>query len=179
MNYFEQEQYIAQVDTNDNVIGKTEKWEAHKKGILHRAFTVAIFFEDNVLLQHRKHPVFDKVFDVTISSHQIYESDTLQTDEVAVLNTLQREWNIGKDNLLGEPELKGTIYYKAQDLLSEYIEHEMCHIYTCQIKDLALPNLEFAYGYSLEKISDIKNKTNNLNPELAPWVKKTLEEGLL
>src|SRR5690606_8547615 len=107
MNYFNQKQYIAQVDRNDNIIGKIEKWEAHTKGVLHRAFTVAIFFEDKVLVQHRKHPVFDKVFDVTVSSHQIYENDTLQDDKIALMNTLQREWNISKDNLLKEPKLKG------------------------------------------------------------------------
>jgi isopentenyl-diphosphate delta-isomerase len=177
MNYFDQKQFIAQVDTNDNILGRIEKWEAHKKGILHRAFTVTVFFEDQILLQHRKHPVFDSVFDATISSHQIYINDSLQIDEEAILSTLQREWNIQESDLTETPTLKGTIYYKAKDPLSEYTEHEMCRIYSCTVKELKLPNLEFAYGFSLQKIDDIKN--NALYPLFAPWVTKALEEKLL
>lgn len=177
MNYFDQKQFIAQVDKEDKVIGKIEKWEAHKKGILHRAFTVAIYFENQILLQHRKHPVFDTVFDATISSHQIYLNNSLQRDEEAVLNTLQREWNIEKTNLAAMPEFKGTIYYQAKDPLSEYTEHEMCRIYSCSIIDLKIPSLEFAYGFSLQKIEDLKN--NALSPLFAPWVKKAIEEHIL
>lgn len=179
MNYFDQTQYIAQVDKDDNIIGQIEKWEAHKKGILHRAFTVAIIFENQILLQHRKHPVFDMVFDTTISSHQIFDGDKLQSDEEAVLNTLQREWSITENDLLIKPQLKGVLYYQAKDSMSEYVEHEMCHIFSCSIKELKLPNLEFAYGFSLQKVEDIKKQSNQLYPLLAPWVQKTFEEGLL
>lgn len=179
MNYFDQTQYIAQVDKEDNIIGQIEKWEAHKKGILHRAFTVAIFFENQILLQHRKHPVFDSVFDATISSHQIYKDNQLQSDEEAVLNTLQREWNISEDNLSILPKYEGVIYYQAKDSKSEYIEHEMCHIFSCTIKELKLPNLDFAHGFSLQKLEDIKNKNNSMYPLLAPWIHKTFEDGLL
>lgn len=179
MNYFVQQQYIAQVDTKDIIIGKIEKWQAHKEAVLHRAFTVAMYFEDKLVLQHRKHPVFNTVFDITISSHQIYNGEALQSDEEAIMNTLQREWYISETDLNKVPKLKGTIYYKAKDPLSEYTEHEMCRIYSCELKQLPMPNFEFAYGFSLLDPKDIQNKNHPLFPLLAPWVKKTFEEGLL
>lgn len=179
MDYFKEKQYIAEVDSDNNIIGKVEKWKAHKKGILHRAFTVAISYEDHVLLQHRKHPVFDSVFDSTISSHQLYMGDTLQTDEQAVMSTLTREWNIKQSDLVDGLHKKGNIYYKATDSKTEYIEHEICHIYTCTIKKLPLPNLEFAYGFTLQNIESIKNKSNPLFPLLAPWVVAAIQENLL
>lgn len=179
MDYFDQTQHIAAVDKTDTIIGKVEKWEAHKKGILHRAFTVAIFFEDQILLQHRKHPVFNNVFDATISSHQIYVEDQLQADETAVLMTLKREWSINESDLIQKPEFKGTVYYQAKDPLSDYTEHEICRIFTCSIKELKLPNFDFAYGFSRQNLEEVKKKESNIYTLLAPWVQKSFEEGLL
>ncbi len=45
---------VILVDENDNPIGLMEKMEAHKKGVLHRAFSVFIFnSEGNIMLQQR------------------------------------------------------------------------------------------------------------------------------
>lgn len=45
---------IILVDKRDNQIGAGEKMEVHKKGLLHRAFSVVIFnFQGQVLLQKR------------------------------------------------------------------------------------------------------------------------------
>ncbi len=179
MNYFKETQYIAQVDKDDNIIGKVEKWNAHKQGILHRAFTIAIFYEDQVLLQHRKHPVFDSVYDITISSHQLYTDKELQSDEEAIMNTLKREWHITEGELIDGLHMKGSIYYKAHDPFSEYTEHEICHIYSCSVSEIKMPNLEFAYGFSLQNVLKIKEKNNPIFPLLAPWVKKAFEDNLL
>lgn len=42
------------VDTNDNKIGTMEKMEAHKKGVLHRAFSVFIYNSNNELLLQKR-----------------------------------------------------------------------------------------------------------------------------
>ena len=69
---------IATCDKNGNITGEIEKWEAHKKGILHRAYTVAIMHKGKLLLQHRKHPAFGGVLDATISSHQLVINGKLE-----------------------------------------------------------------------------------------------------
>ena len=90
MDYYKAIQYLAVVDREDNIIGKMEKWEAHKKGVLHRAYTAILQYQDNIILQQRKHPVFDDVYDLSFSSHQIYNKDLLQTNEEALFEGLLR-----------------------------------------------------------------------------------------
>lgn len=179
MDYLKALQYIAHVDRNDTIIGKVERWKAHEEGILHRAFTLAITFEDQLLLQHRKHPVFDGIYDITISSHPIYIEDTLEDILHAAYRTLVREWSIKKDDLIVQPSYVGKFYYQAPDPHSKYQEHEICHVYSCEVKKLLIPSLESAYGFSLQKKEQIQDTANPLAPLLAPWVKKMIEEKLL
>lgn len=148
-------------------------------GLLHRAFTVAIRYQDELLLQYRKHPVFDQVFDVSISSHPIYKEDVLQKDLEAIYDTLKREWDFTQEDILTTPVYKGKVQYKARDSRSEYIEHEICHIFECEVKTLKLPNLECAYGFCLKKNEDIRNPFDPIYPLLAPWVHAAIEKNLL
>jgi isopentenyldiphosphate isomerase len=180
MDYLKEKQMIALVNEQDEIIGQVEKWEAHKKGLLHRAFTLLIFFQGKILLQHRKHPVFNNVFDATISSHQIYKTGhELQTDEEAIIDTLKREWGYTSQDLATPLTELGKIYYQAKDPYSEYLEHEVCHIWSCAVHELRLPNMEFAYGFSLKDKKDLLNAFDPLYPLLAPWVHKSIEDKLI
>ncbi len=182
-------QIIARCDRQGNIIGEIERWEAHKKGILHRAFTLAITYRNFYILQHRKHPVFDGVFDITSSSHQIMKNGKLEETLHAADRTLYREWNIKPGDVLGKMKLNGAIYYKAKDTNSIYTEHEYCDIVELRVKKIPEPNFDVAYGYSLISQKDLghigqrpirlwrkKARTYSL---LAPWVKKAIEEKLI
>lgn len=178
-DYYKQKQYIARVDKKGNITGKIEKWEAHRKGILHKAFTIAIFYKGDILLQHRKHPAFNGVFDATISSHQLFINEELEDTSEASLKTLKREWNISKNDLVRPLKDIGSVYYKAKDAYSEYIEHEVCSVVVAEIKTLKVPNLDFAYGYSVIPKKELKNKKSRTYQNLAPWVKVMIEKNLL
>ncbi|MCL5970350.1 MAG: hypothetical protein M1450_02540, partial [Patescibacteria group bacterium] len=145
INYYKEKQIIARVDKKGNVIGKIEKWEAHKKGVLHKALTVTIIYKDYFIIQHRKHPAFNGVFDITSSSHQLFINGELESTLDATYKTLKREWNISKKELLTEPKNLGAVYYKAKDKKSIYTEHEVCEILIAEVKKLPTPNLDFAY----------------------------------
>jgi isopentenyl-diphosphate Delta-isomerase len=169
-NYYSEKQYLFAVDKNDNVVGKVEKWEAHKKGLLHRGFTAILFYDDKIVLQQRKHPIFDGVFDMSFSSHQIFKDEKNQDDLAAVYEGLQREWNIEKKDLVKKPKFLGKIYYKARDPKSKYYEHEIDYIYSVKLNMLPKPNLDFAHGYKLIKKTDLPFDST------APWVKKIVEK---
>src|SRR5574340_877974 len=150
MNYYSNRLYLAEVDTSDQITGKVERWLAHEKGILHRGFTVILFYDNRMVLQHRKHPAFDKFWDLTFSSHQIYLNDgRLQDNSDAIYETLKREGNIDKNGLINEPQFLGKIYYKAKDPQSIYTEQEIDYIYSAKLKEKPNPNLEYAYGFKL------------------------------
>src|SRR3989304_8824623 len=129
-----QRQIIAMCNRNGNITGEIERWEAHKKGILHRAFALALIYKNHYILQHRKHPAFDGVFDTASSSHQLYSNGKLQDTLEAAKICLFREWKIRESDILGEFKLKGSIYYKAKDSNSIYTEHEICDIVEVRVK---------------------------------------------
>src|SRR5688500_5356318 len=45
---------VIVVDEKDNVVGTMEKMEAHRKGILHRAFSILIFNSKSELLLQKR-----------------------------------------------------------------------------------------------------------------------------
>lgn len=176
MDYYKKRLFLAEVDKNDNVIKKVERWQAHKEGVLHRGFTTILTYQDNIVLQHRKHLAFDGYFDLTFSSHQIFVNDKLQTDEEAIIKTLKREWNINESGLVKKLKFLNKFYYKAKDPNSIFTEHEIDYIYITELKNLPEPNLDFAYGFKLINKLNIENcKLAIENLKLAPWVKKIIE----
>lgn len=172
-------QIIARCDRKENIIGEIERWEAHEKGILHRAFTLALIYKNSYILQQRKHPVFDGAFDITSSSHQIMNNGKLEDTFVAAERTLFREWKIREGDISGKMKLKGTIYYKARDPRSIYIEHEFCDIVELKVNKIPEPNYEVAYGCSVATKQEITNKKGSIYPLLAPWVKVAIKENLI
>lgn len=177
--YYTQKQIIARVDKKGNIIGQIEKWEAHRKGILHKALTVALIYKDYYIIQHRKHLAFDGVFDITSSSHQLYINGKLQTTLEATYQCLEREWGITKKDLLYVPKNLGAVYYKAKDKKSIYTEHEVCEILVSKVKKLPTPNFDFAYGFSLIKKEELLNKKSRVYENLAPWVIETINQKML
>ncbi len=176
LNYYKEKQLIAKVDENGKVLGVIEKWEAHKKGILHKALTVALIFNGKFIVQHRKHIAFDKVYDVTSSSHQLFINGKLQTTEEATINCLEREWNLNKKYLKNLKNL-GAIYYKAKDKSSEFTEHELCDVITVEIESKPEPNLDFSYDALLVDKQELTDKKSRIYKNLAPWVKVMIEEN--
>lgn len=169
MEYYQKKLFLAEIDKNDHVIGKIERWQAHRDGVLHRGFTAVLTYQNNIVLQHRKHPAFDGYFDLTFSSHPVYKNEMLQNDLEAIYGALKREWNIDKTGLIDEPEFLDKFYYKAKDPQSIFSEHEIDYIYQAELKNLPAPNLDFAYGYSLVE----KNKI--LDFKIAPWVEEIIK----
>jgi len=178
MNYLNQKQYIAKVNKNGEIIGRIEKWEAHKKGILHKALSVSLTYKGQYIIQHRKHPAFDGVFDLSSSTHQIYENGVLQSTVDATVISLDREWGLKTKDFATLPKIEGSIYYKAEDPNSIYIEHEVCEMVTIKLKRLPEPNHEFAYGYSLVDKKTLTNKKSLIYKNLAPWSKVAIKEDI-
>jgi len=179
MNYYLQKQFLAAVDKKDNLIGQIEKWQAHKRGVLHRGFTVMMFFQDQIILQQRKHLAFDGYLDLSFSSHPIYKNNILQDNLKAVSGSLKREWGIENKDLINKPKLLEKIYYKAEDIKSKFVEHEIDYVFSVRLKKIPQPNLNFAYGFLLVKRGQILNKKFLSKTNFAPWVKEIIKESPL
>ena len=178
MDYYKQKQFLAEVDSKNTIKGKVEKWEAHKDGILHRGYTAILTVGDTIILQHRKHPVFDNVFDLSFSSHQIYQEDILQDDVSAIYEGLLREWLVKKEEIYETPVFLRTIYYKEKDIKSGYTEHEIDYIYHVELKKIPSFSPDFAYGFTTIKKLEIQNAIKQLPFPVTPWVGELLKYPL-
>ncbi len=178
-SYYDQKQIIAGVDKKNDITGRIEKWEAHKKGILHKGFTLILKYKNYYIIQHRKHPAFDGTYDLSFSSHQEFKKGKLQDINEAIYQALKREWKIDKNDLLSKPVSLGIVYYKEKDPNSIYTEHEMDEILEIKIKKLPVPHHNFAYGYSILSKNELLNKKSRIYPLLAPWAKKIIEKKLI
>jgi isopentenyldiphosphate isomerase len=174
--YYHKELYLAAVDRNDTIIGKVERWKAHREGILHRGFTAILTIGEMVLLQHRKHLAFDDTWDLTFSSHQIYDGDAYQSDKHAIRSALTREWNLKQAIETIIPIHLGSVYYEEKDRKSVYTEHEVDHIYRVELSAIPENNPDFAYGHDMLRIEDVKKGIIPSSYQLCPWVKKLLTE---
>lgn len=177
--YYKQKQMIARVDRKGNVLGAIEKWEAHKKGILHRAISVALVYKNQYVIQHRKHIAFDGTYDITVSSHQLMVDGQMEDTVGCTLRALKREFNVDLMGLKKRPTIEGFVYYKAKDKFSEFTEHEIDDILVAELKAMPKVNFEFAYGYSLVTKDELKRTSSRLYQNLAPWVKVMLKEKML
>ncbi|MCL5746797.1 MAG: hypothetical protein M1277_00765 [Patescibacteria group bacterium] len=177
--FYNVKQTLAVSDIKGNITGNIEKWEAHKKGILHKGFSVGILYKDKLLLQNRKHPAFDGMFDFTSSSHQVFKGKKLQSLNEAVLDCLIREWNLQPKSLAYNPEYKGYVYYKAKDPKSVFTEHEICDLLVTEVKEIPTPNFDFSYGYSLVSREELADTNSSIYKNLVPWVKKMIEKKLV
>jgi isopentenyl-diphosphate delta-isomerase len=167
-NYYIEKQHIPLVDREGTVTGSGERWDVHKKGILHKGFTVTLKYQNGILLQRRKHPVFDDVVDVTCSSHPLMVEGKMEDEKEAVVRCLSREWGITLD-ATDVIATNGSVVYKAEDSAG-FIEHEYCTFYSVAIQEIPTPNMEFAYGFELIESDYFKKNVKKWN--LAPWIEQ-------
>jgi len=178
-SYYKQKQFVEKINTKGKHLGYIEKWEAHEKGILHRGFAIILVYKNYFLLQHRKHPAFDAVLDLSSASHQLLKNKKFEDLTKAVVFSLKREWNINKKDLIGNIKNLGFIYYKSKDPKSIYIEQEICDVLIVKINKLPMPNIDFAYGFSLATKEEILNKKSRIYENFSPWAKEIVAQKLV
>ncbi|NMB84055.1 hypothetical protein GYA28_02085 [Candidatus Roizmanbacteria bacterium] len=172
-DYYKDSLFLERVDKTDKNLGQVERWFAHKEGVLHRGFTVVIRYLNFFVVQHRKHLVFDKVFDLSFSSHPVYDKDRLQNNEEAIRVALDREWDI--KNFSGDIKKIGQLYYKAKDDDSQYMEHEIDHIYLIDLESPPAANLDFAYDFAFIDKQTLKENLCSNKIKFAPWTKEIID----
>lgn len=115
-------EHVILVDKEDNETGTMEKMEAHKKGLLHRAFSILLFDSSGkMLIQKRSRAKYHSsgLWTNTCCSHPL-PGESL---EVATRRRLREEMGIDL-----QPVHSHTFIYKAQ-LDKDLIEHELDHVF--------------------------------------------------
>jgi len=115
-------EHVILVDKDDNELGSMEKMEAHRKGVLHRAFSVILFnSKGEMLLQKRSSGKYHSagLWTNTCCSHP----KPNESMETAIHRRLKEE--MGIDVPL---KFAYTFVYKVA-LDNELTEHELDHVY--------------------------------------------------
>lgn len=115
-------EHVILVDKNDREIGTMEKMEAHKKGVLHRAFSVLVFDQGGkLLIQKRAQGKYHSsgLWTNTCCSHPL-PGESL---EMATRRRLKEEMGIDL-----QPVFSHAFIYQAA-LDKELIEHEFDHVF--------------------------------------------------
>jgi len=159
---------VILVDRDDNAIGTMEKMEAHRKGLLHRAFSVMIFnSKGEILLQKRAKSKYHSggLWTNACCSHPLPD----ETMERATQRKLKQEMGI---------DLKTEYAYKFiynTNLDSGLIEHEYDHVFTGVFDGEPVINTHEVEDWKFIPLDQLRLDVN-LNPEkYTYWFKLILE----
>lgn len=162
---------VILVDKHDNEVGAMEKLEAHKKGKLHRCFSIFVFHPDGrLMLQKRAKEKYHSggLWTNTCCGHPRPGEDT----EAAAHRRLKEEMGFGCP--LKEIH---TFVYKAP-LDNGIIEHELDHVFIGTTDVHPQPNLEEAEDWKWVH-TDALQKDMEAHPErYTYWLRIALEDVL-
>lgn len=163
---------VILVDSDDNVLGTMEKMEAHRKGVLHRAFSILIFNSAGELLLQKR-------------SKEKYHSGGLWTNaccshptpnesmDESVRKRLQYEMGIEL-----HPTFADTFRYKAP-LDNELTEHELDHVYVGHFDGTPDVNPEEVEDWKFVDIEDLRKAVKNHPEEYTAWFKLMMDHPVL
>jgi len=162
-------EYVILVDEDDNDIGVMEKLEAHQKGLLHRAFSVFIFNDQNeLLLQQRAFSKYHSggLWTNTCCSHP-RPNETIKD---AANRRLFEEMGLSCD-------LKITtnfIYKTPFD--NGLIEHELDYVLIGTSRQQPLINRDEVESYKWQSISEIKQDILKFPDTFTSWFKIAIDK---
>lgn len=162
-------EHVILVDEHDNEIGTMEKMEAHRKGKLHRAFSILLFnSKGEMLIQKRASNKYHSagLWSNACCSHP-RPGESL---EHATHRRLKEELGIN-----AQPVFSYSFIYKA-DFGNNLFENEFDHVYTI-IHD-ALPQINPAEieAWRFVDVNDLKEDVINNSENYTYWFRLIMDQ---
>ena len=158
---------IILVDENDTQIGEGEKLDTHKKGLLHRAFSVYVFNDkDELMLQRRAKEKYHcgGLWTNTTCSHPAVG------EEVGAAAHRRLVEEMGFDTEL--KKVTEFIYKVPFD--NGLTEHEYLHVFIGRHNEPPLLNREEAMDWQWITLDKLEQAIESTPAEYTYWMKKTL-----
>lgn len=162
---------VILVDQFDNEIGVMEKLEAHQKGLLHRAFSILLFNDNNELLIHKR--ALDKYHSAglwtnTCCSHQIPKEES----NIGLKRRLKEELNIVYNDSLSK--LYHFIY--KTNLENNLMEHELDYVYVGRFNKEIFPNEEEVMDWKYISMNELYDSILKSPEKYTFWFKEILND---
>lgn len=155
---------VILVDENDIELGTMEKMEAHRRGLLHRAFSVLLFnSKGELLLQKRSSSKYHSagLWTNTCCSHPLPG----ETMDHAIQRKLMQEMNIN-----AKPVLAFTFIYRA-DLENGLIEHEYDHVFIGTSDSEPVINRDEVQDWKFTSLSELQKEIKTNPDQFTFWFK--------
>ena len=163
---------VILVDEQDDVIGSMEKMEAHRRGVLHRAFSVVLFNSSGeLLLQRRADNKYHSggLWTNTCCSHPLPE----ESIHDAAQRRLKYEMGISL-----KPEFAFKFIYKTP-LNESLIEHELDYVFIGTFDGSPIINKEEVSEWKFMSLTELK-KDIKLYPEIyTVWFRLIVDHPLM
>lgn len=162
---------VILVDKKDNFVGYVSPNDAHLgRGMHHRAFVTLLFdSQRKVLLQKRRHKLFDGLWDLTAISHPLRIDGKNESYQIASDRALKKEMGVGSVRI----EKVGGFNYFAKS--GKNCENEYCAVLIGNYNGNLRPNKNEVYQTKRLKFDEFVEEINN-NPKIfTPWAKKALK----
>lgn len=174
------QQVILACDDNGNFLEYIPKQVGHTgAGKRHLAVTVLIYSRSGeILLQRRKHKVFNNIWDLTASTHPLHKLDGIdETIEEACMRALKEEWGIENASLKRIGEFNyfaktGPLCENQQAVFCEN-EHDVLLIgeYNGEVKLNPDVGYEYKWVDKKEFIKDVEKSFDQYTPWAIEGVK--------
>lgn len=158
---------VILVDSKDQLIGTMEKMEAHRKGLLHRAFSIYLFNDKNeLLLQKRADHKYHSggLWTNTCCGHPRPQEDIHD----AAIRRLMEE--MGLDSEFTE---SCVFSYKAE-LDKGMTEHEYLHVFVGKVTALPKINPDEVSDWKFIPIDYLLDDFQKVPHQYTEWFKITL-----
>lgn len=158
---------VVLVNSKDEPVGTMEKLEAHRKGLLHRAFSVLIFNnKGELLIQKRAKYKYHcgGLWTNTCCSHQRLNEESITAGK----RRLEEEMGFTTELV----SIGNFIYRVA--FPNGLIEHELDHVLIGKYSDFPTPNKEEVEDWRYVSLKTL-NEEINMNPnDFTYWFKEII-----
>lgn len=164
-------EYVVLVDKDDNQLGLMEKMEAHKKGLLHRAFSVFLFNAKGEMLIHQR--ALSKYHSGGLWTNACCSHPRDGEKTIAAAHRRLEE-EMGFD--CGIEKAFHFTYKSALD--NDLTEHELDHVFIGTYEGEINPNPDEVESYKYVSISELNDDIENNPQNYTEWFKICLAEVL-
>ncbi len=175
------EDFVVLVDDNDVQWGYGGKEKCHSvhdgiPGYHHRGLTVLVYNgRGEVLLQQRKHRIFNLVWDLAGSTHPYFRDGKQESYEEAAKRCLSTEYS-GLENAAVVNSTVFVNYAAIDPLNARFCENEFCRLVVASHQSEVQHNSENAYGHAWATLPTLRSDVARFPSKYAPWVVDLLGE---
>ncbi|MFA8449345.1 MAG: isopentenyl-diphosphate Delta-isomerase [Bacteroidales bacterium] len=162
-------EFVVLVDEKDNDVGVMEKMEAHRKGVLHRAFSIFIFDDNHQMMIHKR--ALSKYHSPGLWTNACC-SHPRKGESLAQATHRRLGEEMGFDCVLKEDF---AFKYKA-DVGQGLIEHEYDHVFIGYFDGKPNINPDEVDSYAWVKIPELIKDIHDFPKKYTPWFKIAFAE---